>query len=81
MKAKLTLRLDAELIQQAKNISSQQGKSVSKMVEDFFSLLVKKSTTQTEQKYTTTVCSLKGILKNKDVNENDYHQHLEKKYL
>ena len=81
MKTKLTLRLDEGLIQQAKDISSQQGKSVSKMVEDFFSLLVSKSTEQTEQEYTVTVRYLKGMLNNKNVDENDYHKHLEEKYL
>lgn len=81
MKSKLTLRLDENLIHQAKNMAAQQGKSVSKMVEDFFALLAKDSTSQTKLVTTQNVLSLKGILKGKNVEVSEYHTYLENKYL
>lgn len=43
MKSKLTLRLDAQVKQDAKNIARQKGTSLSKLVEDYFRLLVHES--------------------------------------
>jgi hypothetical protein len=40
MKSKLTLRLDAQVKEQAKEIARKKGTSVSKLVEDYFQLLV-----------------------------------------
>ena len=39
MKTKLTLRMEKELIQQAKEKAKQRGTSVSQMVANFFSLM------------------------------------------
>jgi len=42
MNSKLTLRLDEDLIQSAKSYSAKTGKSVSKIVADYFALINKK---------------------------------------
>ena len=78
MKSKLTLRIDEEIIAKMKKISKEKGYSVSKLVEDYF-----KSTTEEEKKdeFTPIVKKLKGLLKNRKVEENDYRKHLESKYL
>ena len=39
MKTKLTLRLDDQLIRKAKDYSDRSGKSVSRLVADYFSLI------------------------------------------
>jgi len=39
MNTKLTLRLDDHLIESAKEYSAQTGKSVSKIVSDFFEII------------------------------------------
>ncbi len=80
MKAKLTLRLDEELIKIAKKYAAKEGKSVSRLVADFFRI-IKNTESEGNQKIPPTVSSLKGILKDKNVSENDYGKYLEDKYL
>ena len=80
MNTKLTLRLEEELIKSAKNHANNIGKSVSQMVADYFYLIDKKSLKKSI-KLTPIVKSLKGSLKNTDINEDDYKSYLEDKYL
>ena len=80
MNTKLTLRLDDHLIESAKEYSAQTGKSVSKIVSDFF-VIIKNEKLKKSSSVTPTVQSLKGILKNSKFTENDYKEHLEEKYL
>lgn len=80
MNTKLTLRLDDELIKSAKTQANVLGKSVSQMVADYFYLLDKKAVKKPVQ-LTPIVKSLKGSLKNTDIDENDYKSYLEDKYL
>ena len=80
MNTKLTLRLDDHLIKSAKEYSAQTGKSVSKIVSDFF-VVIKNEKLKTSSSITPTVQSLKGILKGSKFTENEYKNHLEKKYL
>lgn len=47
MQAKLTLRLDADLIESAKSYSRESGKSLSRIVADYFALLTHPGTAQT----------------------------------
>ncbi len=77
---KLTLRIDDELIKSAKEYAAQKGKSVSRLVADFFQV-IRNEEIEKERKLSPTVKSLKGILKGKDVSEKDYKKHLEDKYL
>ncbi|MBA3011185.1 MAG: antitoxin [Desulfobacula sp.] len=80
MNTKLTLRLDEKLIKSAKNHATISGKSVSQMVADYFYLLDIKSLKKPAQ-LTPIVKSLKGSLKDTDLDESDYKRYLENKYL
>ena len=91
METKLTLRLDDELIKHAKAHAEKSGKSLSKMVGDFFTLLddLEPSTGQQPAKnlrladnLPPLTRSLLGILKSgHDVDDKrDYRAHLEEKY-
>lgn len=80
MQTKLTLRLEKQLVDLAKEYASSQGKSVSKMVADYFSLLKQVQETQTD-KITPIALSLKGALGNAKLDESDYKKYLEEKHL
>jgi len=79
MQTKLTLRLDDKLIERAKSHAQRTGKSVSKMVEDYFELLPAREEVGARP-LTPIVSSLLGILKGARVDEEDYRKHLEEKY-
>lgn len=81
MQTKLTLRLDDDLIKKAKRISNQKGKSLSKLVAEYFSFLISNEEETDEIELTPTVKSIYGILKDSKVSEADYKKHLEDKYL
>jgi hypothetical protein len=80
MTTELTLQLDEKLIDKAKKISELKGVTISKLVSDYFKLLdiyaLKK-----ESELTPIVKSLKGALKNSNLNESDYQDFLKEKYL
>ncbi len=80
MNTKLTLRMDDSLIKSAKEYSAQTGKSVSRLVADFFEI-IKNDKLNKEQLLTPTVKSLKGVLKRSNAQEDDYKKYLEEKYL
>lgn len=79
MLTKLTLRMDDNLIESAKEYSSQTGKSVSRIVADLFEI-IKNEKIKREDPLTPTVRSLRGILKGKQLDEKDYKKYLEEKY-
>ncbi len=78
MQTKLTLRLDEDLIRRAKAFARASGKSVSKMVADYFATLEKD---EQDFQMTPVVRSLKGALRGQDVDVEDYRRYLESKYL
>lgn len=80
MNTKLTLRMDGDLIESAKEYSAKTGKSLSRIVADFFEI-IKNEKLPEEYQYTPTVKSLKGILKESQVDERDYKKYLEEKHL
>ena len=80
MQKKLTLRMDEEMIQRAKEHAKMSGKSLSRMVEDYFALLEPHEQEDGEE-LTPNVRSLLGALKDGDVTEDDYYRYLEEKYL
>jgi len=80
MQTKLTLRMDKELVEQAKLFSQQTGKSLSKIVSDYFASLVKKEQQDDDDELTPLVRSLIGIAKGSKVDIEDYHKYLEEKY-
>lgn len=82
MKNKLTLRLEKDLIKEAKKYADEKGTSVSQLVADYFALLKsQKSHAKHEKKISPISSSLSGILKNSELSESDYKTHLEEKYL
>jgi len=80
MLTKLTLRMDDNLIESAKEYSALTGKSVSRIVADLFEI-IKNEKIKKEEKLTPTIRSLKGILKGTQLDEKDYKKYLEEKYL
>jgi hypothetical protein len=80
MRTKLTLRLDEDLIQRAKSFAKKRSKSVSQIVADFFASLDKKPNRRSTD-LTPMVRSLKGALRETDVDIKDYRRHLEEKHL
>lgn len=80
MTTKLTLRLDEELIQAAKNYSKASGKSLSRIVSDLF-ILLRNERLEGARRDSPSTRSLKGVLKNQAVSEEEYRAHLKNKYL
>ena len=80
MQTKLTLRLEDELIQRAKAFAKKREKSLSQIVADYFQLLAK-AEVKNETAISPTVQSLKGILKDTNISEQDYKDYLENKHL
>ncbi len=82
MKSKLTLRMDADLIESAKRFAHGSGKSVSQLVADYFLLLEMDRTAAREPPQPgPIVASLRGSLGGADVDETDYRRYLEEKHL
>lgn len=92
MQTKLTLRLEDQLIVEAKRYSKQHGKSLSQLVSDYFLNLKQRDTDLPNQHQTARINSkspttppitsaLRGVLGSAPVDEADYHQYLEDKYL
>lgn len=79
MNTKLTLRLDNNLVESAKQYSARTGKSVSKIVADLFTIISNETIRQYD--LTPTVASLKGALRGKKTDQSDYKKYLEEKYL
>jgi hypothetical protein len=80
MQTKLTLRLEDHLISQAKSYAEQAGKSVSQIVAEYFKLLTSEKT-KLSQPSTPITKSLRGLLKEATLDEEDYKKYLEKKNL
>ncbi len=79
MNTKLTLRLDDRLIRNVKHHAAKSGKSVSKLVADYFALIDANEDVP-EIRVTPRVRSLIGSLKGGAVTEEDYRRHLEDKH-
>jgi len=79
MNSKLTLRLNDKLISVAKTEAAQRGKSVSQMVGEFIDLLQNKKTST--QSLPPVTSSIRGILKESSLTEEDYKKHVQEKYL
>lgn len=78
MPTKLTLRLDEELILNAKAYSKKSGKSLSRIVGDYFSLLT--SSPGPDAGLPPVVLSLRGALRGCGVDVEDYERYLEEKH-
>ena len=80
MNAKLTLRLDEQLIARAKAIGKAQGKSVSQLVAEYFAALNLPGAASAADDLPPGVRSLLGALEGREVNVEDYRDHLMEKY-
>lgn len=84
MNSKLTLRMEKELIDAAKRRSEKSGRSVSKMVADYFTVLRESEKIgegeRGEAAFTPTVRLLLGSMKGRPVTEKDYRDYLEEKH-
>ena len=77
MNTKLTLRMDDALIERAKLRSEQSGRSLSRLVSDFFSAM---DAPAAPGGITPRVRSLMGALSHVTLDEDDYRRHLEQKH-
>ena len=80
MHTKLTLRLEAELVQRAKSFAKKTGKSVSRIVADYFKVLEQSPRQINAPSWPPLVRSLKGSLRKAHVDEKDYRRYLEDKH-
>lgn len=69
MQTKLTLRLDDQLIERAKRYGKRTGRSVSRMVADYFALLERDA--PEDGGVTPIVGSLRGVLRRVEVDERE----------
>lgn len=79
MNTKLTLRMDEETVRKAKMEAKRRGKSVSRMVAEFIESIGLQQ--NSEKDLPPTTASLIGVLKGKEISEEDYKTHLREKYL
>lgn len=80
MQTKLTLRLEDQLIEQAKTYAAHAGKSVSQIVADYFKLLTSEKT-KSVLPSTPVTQSLRGLLRESKLDEKDYKKYLEEKHF
>ncbi|MEI6207370.1 MAG: DUF6364 family protein [Desulfuromonadales bacterium] len=79
MQTKLTLRLEDQLIEQAKYYAANVGKSLSQVVADYFKFLANEKEKHLLPPAPITK-SLRGLLINSTLDENDYKIYLEEKH-
>lgn len=79
MKRKLTLRLDDEAIEVAKDYAESHGTSVSGLVERFF-LALQPSEQREPSAPSPLVRALLGAAEGATISEDDYFAYLEKKH-
>ena len=79
MQTKLTLRLDDQLVRDAKHYARQSGKSLSQMVAEYFSAITLPEAAPC--KLTPAVSRLKGVLAETRVDTEDCRTYLEGKHL
>jgi predicted metalloendopeptidase len=80
MDSKLTLKLNSDIIQEAKNYEKESNTSLSKLIENYLSALV--SENKNKKKVNPIVKSLTGIITLEDEKDykKSYTKHLIKKY-
>lgn len=79
MNTKLTLRMDESLIRRAKQYSDETGKSVSRLVADYFALLEPGEAIGSVT-VTPRVRAWRGALAGHGLDERDYLRYLEEKH-
>ncbi len=80
MQTKLTLSVEETLIQQAKSYAKANGKSVSQLVAEFFTVISSTSTENLKVKAKPVTEKLLGCMATSNIDENDYKEYLLSKY-
>lgn len=80
MHTKLTLRLETNLVHRAKSFAKKTGKSVSRIVSDYFTALETPVIQEKRLSWPPLVRSLKGSLRKAQVDKKDYRRYLEDKF-
>lgn len=82
MNTKLTLTIEKEIIEEAKEYAKEKGQSLSDLVENYFKLITKESREIKPKQLSPRIQRLRGILKvDKDFNyKKDLEEELTKKY-
>lgn len=80
MQTKLTLRLEAELIEKAKRYGKKTGRSVSQMVADYFAILEQDLVAE-DDAVTPIVASMRGALREVEVDARAVQRELLEKRL
>jgi hypothetical protein len=80
MQTKLTLSIDNDIIEQAKEYARQQHRSLSNMVESYLKLVVRNQKEEIE--LTPIVAELSGVISGNSAEnyKRDYADYLENKY-
>jgi hypothetical protein len=84
MQTKLTLRLEEDLIERAKNYAKQSGKSVSQLVADYFIQIQPNESSQSHKTTLTPITArLCGALSGVSIKDDKqaYREHLDQKHL
>jgi hypothetical protein len=79
MQAKVTLRIDDSLIREAKDYARREGKSLSRIVAEYFRAIQQRTHPQ-RRDFGPITTELYGCLKGTRIDEEDYRHHLEQKY-
>ena len=79
MQTKLTLRLEDDLINKVKILARKRGKSLSRIVAEYFSYITSEEFSG-QADLPPFVKSLYGSLAKEKLDESDYKKFLEKKY-
>jgi hypothetical protein len=83
MNTKLTLTIEREIIERAKNYAKDKNRSLSDIIENYLKILTEKEKKDKDQKLNPIVASLKGSFrmpKNMDYKK-ELRNRLEEKYL
>jgi replicative DNA helicase len=83
MNTKLTLTIEQEIIERAKNYAKEKNRSLSDIIENYLKILTKEEQKQERKKLSPVVKSLKGSFKmpkNMDYKK-ELKNRLEEKYL
>jgi hypothetical protein len=80
MQTKLTLRIESDIISDAKEMAQRQGKSISRVFSDYITSITSKEKRRSKKFKSPMSESLRGSLKGLGVQDTDYVGYLEEKY-
>ena len=80
MQTKLTLRIESDIISDAKEMAQRQGKSISRVFSDYITSVTSKEKRRSKKFKSPMSESLRGSLKGLGAQETDYVGYLEEKY-